>query len=124
VETIKVGIAPNGMFKARMLDIASGKVKVDPEAPKIWFSSMQSLSQVLSENNVRLLNIIRQEKPRSIKELEELSGRASSNISRTLRTFEQHGLVEMRCGRGNTKYPVTVVAKLNIEMDLDLSMPA
>ncbi|MEX1196390.1 MAG: hypothetical protein WEB57_00835 [Pseudohongiellaceae bacterium] len=45
--------------------------------------------------------------------------RASSNISRTLKTFESHGIVEMRKGEGNTRYPVALFRRVSITIDFD-----
>jgi len=33
--------------------------------------------------------------PKSLKELEELTGRAKSNLSRTLKTLERYGIAEL-----------------------------
>jgi predicted transcriptional regulator len=38
--------------------------------------------------------------PRSLTELAELSGRAKSNLSRTLRTMERYGLVTLEKTKG------------------------
>lgn len=118
-DTIEVGIMPRNQFQKRVLDIAAGNIKPRRGDPKIWFSSMNSMAQVLNENNIRLLNLIRERQPKSIRELERLSGRASSNISRTLKTFEHHGIVEMRKGKRNTRYPVAMFRRVSITIDFD-----
>jgi predicted transcriptional regulator len=93
---LKVGVMPREQFQRHMLDIASGKYKPKRGDPKIWFSSMKSLSEVLSDNNVRLLKLIKNHNPETIKELAEISGRQTSNLSRTLKTMERYGIVELR----------------------------
>jgi len=93
---LKVGVMPREQFQQRMLDIAAGRYKPKRGEPKVWFSSMKSLSEVLSDNNVRLLKLIKNHKPETIKELAEISGRRSSNLSRTLKTMERYGIVELR----------------------------
>jgi predicted transcriptional regulator len=50
---------------------------------------------VLSDENRQLLRVIRDSKPRTVMELAQLSGRAASNLSRTLRTLESYGLVKL-----------------------------
>jgi predicted transcriptional regulator len=40
--------------------------------------------------------VIREEQPDSLTRLADLTGRAPSNLSRTLKTMERYGLVEMR----------------------------
>ena len=98
---ITVGIMPFDDFKQRSLEIASGRRKAKAGEPKIWFNSIKSFTEVLSDNNVRLLKMIADQKPASIKELETMSGRKSSNLSRTLKTFERYGLVELKKFEGS-----------------------
>lgn len=65
-------------------------------APTIWFTSMASLAAVLSDDNRALLHVIRDQKPNSLTELAELTGRKVPNLSRTLRTMAGYGLVELK----------------------------
>jgi predicted transcriptional regulator len=64
--------------------------------PTIWFDSIRQLAGVLSDENRLLLRLIEKHQPRTVLELAELSGRAASNLSRTLKTLESHGLVKMK----------------------------
>jgi predicted transcriptional regulator len=57
---------------------------------------MRSLAEVLSDDNRALLRVIREEQPDSLSRLADLTGRTPSNVSRTLKTMERYGLVEMR----------------------------
>lgn len=50
---------------------------------------------MLSDENRALLRLIRDRHPCIVMELVELSGRAASNLSRTLRTLEGYGLVRL-----------------------------
>lgn len=93
---IKIGIMPRDVFQKRMLDIAAGRIVPSKNEPKIWFSSIKSLGEVLSDNNIRLLKIIREHNPETIKELARLTGRQPSNLSRTLKTMAQYGIVELK----------------------------
>ncbi len=61
--------------------------------PTIWFASLASLAAVLSDENRALLRTIRDQKPKSLTELAELSGRKVPNLSRTLRMMSGYGLV-------------------------------
>jgi predicted transcriptional regulator len=58
-------------------------------------TSMRSLSQVLSDENRALLEVIRTARPASISELAEMTGRKQGNLSRTLKTMSRYGLVRM-----------------------------
>ena len=63
--------------------------------PTVWFASWRQLAGVLSDENRALLRLIEDQQPRTVMELAELSGRAASNLSRTLRNLEGYGLVKL-----------------------------
>ncbi|WP_458072078.1 HVO_A0114 family putative DNA-binding protein [Rhodanobacter sp. BL-MT-08] len=91
-----IGIASQHAIRARALAIARGEHHPRASEPKIWFTSMRSLAEVLSDDNRALLRVIREQKPESLSQLAEFTGRAPSNLSRTLKTMERYGLVEMQ----------------------------
>ena len=95
MKIIKIGIAPQAKIRERVLAIAKGELKPKSTDPKIWFTSMHSLSQVLSDENRALLEVIRTAKPDSISELADITGRKQGNLSRTLKTMSRYGLVKM-----------------------------
>ncbi|MFM8453697.1 MAG: transcriptional regulator, partial [Gammaproteobacteria bacterium] len=72
---LKIGIAPYEEIKKRTMAIARGEYKPKKSEPKVWFSSIESLAQVLSTKNRLLLEIILENQPNSITELAELSHR-------------------------------------------------
>lgn len=96
MKTIRIGILPQDEMRARVLAIARGELKPRPSDPKVWFTSMRSLAEVLSDENRALLRIIRETRPASIASLAEVTGRKPGNLSRTLKTMAHYGLVEMR----------------------------
>ena len=66
----------------------------DPDYPvDIWFDSLKSVANVLSNENQYLLKVIAEQQPHSVTELAALTGRAVSNVSRTLKTLDSLGLV-------------------------------
>lgn len=95
MKVIKIGIAPQSKIRERVLAIARGELKPKPSDPKVWFTSMRSLSQVLSDENRALLDVIRTARPASISELANITGREQGNLSRTLKTMSRYGLVKM-----------------------------
>lgn len=95
MKVIKIGIAPQEKIRERMLAIAKGEIKPKASDPKVWFTSMRSLSQVLSDENRALLDLIRTSRPSSISELADITGRKQGNLSRTLKTMSRYGLVKM-----------------------------
>lgn len=108
-----IGIATRQAVRARALAIASGDHEPRPDEPKIWFTSMRSLAEVLSDENRALLRVIREEKPESLSQLAEVTGRAPSNLARTLKTMERYGLVEMK-GELRAVRPVVEVSEFVI----------
>lgn len=95
---LKVGIASVDAMKARTLAIARGDRRRRHDEPRIWFPSLDSVAKILSERNRALLALIAAERPDSLAELAALSGRARSNLSRTLKTLARYGLVELERG--------------------------
>ena len=96
MKTIVVGILPQERIRERLLAIARGDYKPKANEPKVWFTSMRSLAEVLSDENRALLQVIWDSKPKSITTLADLTGRKTSNLSRTLKTMAKYGFVEMR----------------------------
>ena len=96
--------------------IARGDYVPSPNEPKVWFQSLETLPQVLSDKNRSLLALIAETKPASLSELAERSGRAKSNLSRTLRTMEQYGLVHFEGGAGRKVAPRVNYSGVALEM--------
>lgn len=106
-KTIKVGIMPLEEFKKRTIAIAKGEYKPKKDEPKIWFNSIKSLANILSEENQELLQLIADVHPQSVKELEHLTGRKANNLLRTLRTMENYGFVKLLKGKaGKGRIPL------------------
>lgn len=116
--TLRVGIASYEEMKARTLAMASGKRRIAAGEPKVWFTSTESFARVLSKGNRELLRIIAEEAPGSLDELARLSGRAKSNLSRTLKTMAGYGLVRLE--RGARGRIAAKVVHDRIELDLPL----
>ena len=95
MKTVRVGIMSKEEYKQRSIDIAKGLYAPKVNEPKVWFESMKSMAQILSNENQALLKTILDNKPKSLKELEALTGRAKSNLSRTLKTLERYGIVAL-----------------------------
>ncbi|BAE51988.1 transcriptional regulator [Paramagnetospirillum magneticum] len=117
-EKTKVGIATHTELRERALQIARGERRRLPDEPQIWFTSLESLAKVLSEPNRRLLRIIDEQHPASLAELEVMSGRKASNLSRTLKTMSQYGLVRLVPGKRGSVAPEVLVR--GVQMDLSI----
>jgi predicted transcriptional regulator len=116
--TLKVGIADYDEMKARTMRIARGEEKPAPSDPKVWFTSTESFAKVLSAGNRELLRVIAEQAPGSLEELAEITGRAASNLSRTLKTMESYGLVRMERGQGRKLAPKVVHDMVELELPL------
>lgn len=102
-------------YQKRTISIAKGEYKPKRGEPKIFFSSLKSLSEVLSDKNRELLKIIAEHKPETLAELSALSGRLPSNISRTLKTLEGYGIVETK-KTSRTKRPIVKALDFDIQL--------
>lgn len=72
---------------------------------------MKSFVNVLFGENQELLRVIFDRKPESISELEHLTCRKASNLTRTLHTMERYGFVRLEEGaRGRGRQVMRPVA--------------
>jgi len=117
-KVMKIGIISKEDYIKRTIAIAKGRYKPQKDEPKVWFESMKSLAQVLSNENQDLLRIIINHKPHSISELEELTHRKKSNLSRTLKTLERYGIVELLKDKGKV-IPKVKATDFKVEFSLD-----
>lgn len=124
MKVLKVGIASYDDMKARTMAIARGTLKPKPTDPKVWFPSTETVVRVLSDKNRLLLGTIREAQPQSLTDLANLTGRAKSNLSRTLKTMERYGIVKIhRRSRGGALVPVVPWESVTIDLRLDTLAP-
>lgn len=112
---VKVGIMDFKQYQRYTMAIACGEHKPGKNEPKIWFESIEACLQILSTRNLELLKLIDEQKPESIEELAKLSGRKKSNLSRTLKTFQRHRLVDL-IKEKRRKKPVALATKFDIQI--------
>jgi predicted transcriptional regulator len=115
-KVLKVGIAPREAIKRYTLDVVAGRRKRSSHDPDIWFTSVESFAKVLSERNRALLALIADQQPDSIDALAAVSGRAKSNLSRTLRTMERYGLVRLDRSGGRKVRPVVTFRRVELSL--------
>lgn len=116
MKTVRVGIASKETCEKRATAIAQGKYVPAKNEPKVWFESLLSFSQVLSDHNRALLKLIIQNPPMPLNELAELSGRERSNLSRTLRNLERYGIVELKTGPNRQLVPTVNCSSVELEI--------
>lgn len=117
---LRIGIASRDQMKARTIAIARGEHKRTADEPKVWFTSMESLAQILSSKNTLLLELIRRMRPTSLTELAEISGRQKSNLSRTLKTMERYKLVKLIRTESGELVPCVPYDKLAFEQRIGI----
>lgn len=101
-QTIPVSYASNKMKNAKNSRCVIGIKGQTPNSDypvDIWFDSLKSVANVLSKENQQLLKVIAEQQPQSVTELAALTGRAVSNVSRTLKTLGKYNLVEMQSSK-------------------------
>jgi predicted transcriptional regulator len=116
--TLRVGIATYEQFKARTIAIAKGEYKPRRDEPKLWFTSLESFAKLLSPKNRALLKLIAETHPDSLQELSDKTGRAKSNLSRTLKMMENYGLVQFENGHGRNRAPRVNFTDLSLDVPL------
>ncbi len=113
MKAIAIGIMSQEEIRKRVLAIARGEYKPKANEPKIWFTSMKSLAEVLSDENRALLKVITKTKPASITALATITGRKPNNLSRTLKTMSNCGIVDLQHEKNRVR-PVAKATEFRI----------
>lgn len=116
--TLKIGIASYEDMKTRTMAIARGELKPGPDDPQVWFTSTESFAKVMSAGNRDLLDLIVRHRPGSLDELARISGRAKSNLSRTLKRMAELGLVTLERGERGRLVPKVAYDRVVLELPL------
>lgn len=103
-------------LEAEMRAVARGEKPAPADAAQTSFESVEALIRLLTPENRKLMAIIRDKKPQSINELAEITGRAASNLTRTLAKLEAVGFLQMRTVE-RRKVPTPAVRMLRVEID-------
>ncbi len=122
--TLKVGIASYREMKARTIAVARGDRRVAPDEPKVWFTSTESFAKILSAGNRELLQTIVERAPGSLDQLARITGKAKSNLSRTLKTMEAYGLVHLERGERGRITPRVMHDRVELDLPLTPSRKA
>ena len=117
---VRIGIMSEKFIRMRLLAIAQGQYKPQQNEPKIWYTSMNAISQILCPENIELLRLMDAERPGNLTQLSELTGRAKSNLSNTVKTLSEKGLVRLEQGSGKSVKPVALFTDFEIVTDSEL----
>ncbi|MGP8305200.1 HVO_A0114 family putative DNA-binding protein [Vibrio sp. YIC-376] len=95
----RIGIASEELVRKYMLDVSVGKLNHVENFPLLWFTSLTELSQVLTNDNIKLLNVIYHERPNSVGKLSEITGHSVEELSISIDELASKGFVRIdRCG--------------------------
>lgn len=95
----RIGIADEELVRKYMLDVAGGKLNNVEDIPHFWFASLTELAQVLTNDNIKLLNMIDHERPNSVGKLSEITSRSVEELSISIDEIAAKGFVRIdRCG--------------------------
>lgn len=105
-------------LRDEMRAVARGAQPAPADAASPSFESAEALLRLLNPENRALLALIDSERPQSLADLARLSGRAESNLSRTLGKLEAMGVIRLIEGQGRAKVAELVVRKFVVEIDV------
>ena len=113
-KVLRFGIAPVAVQRARSLAIAAGKRTRAKDEPTVWFPTVTAMARVLSDENMALLKVIRESHPDSMDALAAAVGKHAPNVSRSLHTMAQYGLVKLT-KRGRTVIPQVTSERVTVD---------
>lgn len=111
---LKVGIASEPQQRARSLAIAAGTRKRGSDEPHVWFPTVAAMARVLSDENMALLKAVREQQPDSMDSLAKVVGKQAPNVSRSLHTMAEYGLVKF-IKNGRTLMPQATFEHLSVD---------
>ncbi|EOB6557255.1 TPA: transcriptional regulator [Vibrio parahaemolyticus] len=95
----RIGIASEELVRKYILDVAAGKLNHVEDMPQFWFASLTELSQVLTNDNIKLLNMMAYERPNSVGKLSEITGRSVEELEVSIKKLTSKGFVRIEiCG--------------------------
>ncbi|WP_188047080.1 transcriptional regulator [Vibrio vulnificus] len=111
----RIGISSEELIRKYMLNVAAGKINHVEDMPNIWFASLTELSQVLTNDNIKLLNMISHERKNSLVKLAKITGRSVEELSISIEKLTSKGFVRIdRCG--NEERLTTIYTSFEISM--------
>lgn len=96
-------------LREEMRSVARGERAVPP------LPASAMLSTLSSPGNLDLLRIINQERPATVSQLAERTGRAQSNVSRSLQMLARHGLIRLERD-GKEVRPVALARSVDVDL--------
>ena len=102
MEMLKIGIADMYEIRERHMRMFRGEAPREPNAPKLWFPTVESFMETISAGHRELLrHIVESHVPTSLDELARMTGRDESDFAGMLKRLAEMGLVEMHLRDGS-----------------------
>nr|WP_319554106.1 transcriptional regulator [uncultured Vibrio sp.] len=115
----RIGIADEELVRKYMLDVAAGKLNHVEDIPHFWFASLTELAQILSNDNIKLLNVIYHERPNSVGKLSEITGHSVEDLSISIDDLSSKGFVRIDIW-GNEESLTAIYTSFEIIMGKEL----
>lgn len=113
-KVLRFGIAPVSQQRVRSLAITAGTRQRGQDEPNVWFPSVIAMARVLSDENMALLKLIRELHPESMDALAKAAGKHAPNVSRSLHTMAEYGLVKL-VKNGRTVTPQATADRVTVD---------
>ncbi|MHB8102813.1 MAG: HVO_A0114 family putative DNA-binding protein [Methanosarcina sp.] len=101
-------------------DIKAGKI-TGKQKTNIVARTPEDVAKILTNERIRLLQVIREKKPESISELARLLNRSQSNVSNDVKYLEGIGLLELEEKKGSVSHKKPIVNYDAVRITVDLS---
>lgn len=101
-------------------DLKAGKI-TEKQKPNIVARAPEDIAKILTNQRIRLLQVIREKKPESISELARLLDRSQSNVSNDVKYLEEIGLLELEEKKGPILHKKPIVDYDVVRITVDLS---
>lgn len=101
-------------------DLKTGKI-VEKQKTSIIARTPEDVAKILTNERIRLLQVIREKKPESISELARILNRSQSNVSNDVKYLEGIGLLELEEKKGPVLHKKPVVNYDAVRITVDLS---
>ncbi|TCN78609.1 putative transcriptional regulator [Vibrio crassostreae] len=95
----RIGIADEELVRKHMLDVSAGKLNHVDNFPHLWFTSLTELSQVLTNENIKLLYMISRDRENSARKLAEITDRNVEDLEVSFEILISKGFARIEiCG--------------------------
>lgn len=115
----RIGIVSEDTIRQYMINVATGAVQQSEDIPKLWFTSLDEVSKVLSRDNVELMLLIAKEKPHSLTELANISKIDICELENTIKTLSSKGFVRIE-KQGTASRPIALFSDFEIVFGQEL----